>query len=68
MPEAISQYRPTWLEKIRNAITEAVKYGHMKNVNAYENEQRMLTIAKNIEAERIIRPAAGPRILPAFKR
>ena len=31
-------------------------------------EQRMLTIAKNIEAERIIRPAAGPRILPAFKR
>ena len=38
------------------------------NPNAYENEQRMLTIAKNIEAERIIRPAAGPRILPAFKR
>lgn len=38
------------------------------NPNAYENEQRMMAIAKRVEAERIIRPNAGPRIIPGFKR
>jgi hypothetical protein len=42
MPEAISQYRPTWLEKIRNAITEAVKYGHMKNVGPIDTGDSLL--------------------------
>lgn len=38
------------------------------NPNAYENEQRMMTLAKNMEAERIIRPNSGPRIIPGIKR
>lgn len=42
MPEEISQYRPTWLEKIANAFRDWRKYGHMKNVGPIDTGDSLL--------------------------
>lgn len=42
MPEEISQYRPTWLEKIANAFRDWRKYGHMKNVGPIDTGDTLM--------------------------
>lgn len=56
MPEEISQYRPTWLEKLGNTIRESMKYGHMKNVGPIDTgdpltNERLFRILASLKDE-----------------